>query len=318
MQRNVTVEVGATARVDQHLQIGQQTQQPTVSEVPSGLETNNAQVTSTLGAQQIDELPVINRNFTDLNLLASGATLNTFQHAASENPQQSTLVNTNGQQFSGTNYVLDGMNNNDSVLGITLVNPPLDSVGQTTIITSNYDAEFTQAGGSVILVETKAGTKAFHGSLFEYLQNNIFQSRDPLTQGLHAPGTLTPPHRGIPELRYNQFGGSLGGPVIKNRLFFFLDYQGTLRRVGASQLIRIPTATERTGNLSGLSIPIYNPFTGNADGTGRTAFPGATIPSNLISAPAAKLLNALPLPNLTPTDPAAPNFAVSSVEDYPT
>ena len=263
-------------------------------------------------------MPVVNRNFTNLNLLAPGATLNTFQHAASENPQQSTLVNTNGQEFAGTNYVLDGMNNNDSVLGITMVNPPIDSVGQVTMITSNYDAEFTQAGGSVVLVETKSGSNTFHGSLFEYLQNNIFESRDPLTQGLHDPGTPAPPHRGVPELRYNQFGGSIGGPVIKNKIFFFLDYQATLRRAGASQLIRVPTAAERTGDLSDLGVPIYNPSTGNPDGTGRAQFPNGVIPSSMISAPAAKLLSALPLPNLTPANPAAPNFAVSLVEQYPT
>src|SRR5207237_10869258 len=84
-------------------------------------------------------------------------------------------------------------------------------------------------------------------------------------------------------------------------VFFFLDYQGTLRRAGASQLIRIPTASERGGNLSNLGIPIYNPSTGNPDGTGRTPFAGGVIPSNLISAPAANVLSALPLPNLTPT-----------------
>jgi len=318
IQQNVTVTVGASARADAQLQLGEQTQQVTVTEAPPGLETNNAEVTSTLSSQQIEQLPVVNRNFTNLNLLAPGATLNTFQHAASENPQQSTLVNTNGQEFSGTNYLLDGMNNNDTVLGITMVNPPIDSVGQVTFITSNYDAEFTQAGGSVVLVETKSGTNAFHGSLFEYFQNNIFESRDPLTQGLHAPGTPTPPHRGVPELRYNQFGGSIGGPVIRNKIFFFLDYQATLRRIGASQLIRIPTAAERTGNLSDLGIPIYNPFTGNPDGTGRSQFPGGVIPSNLLSGPATTILNSIALPNLTPANPAAPNFAVSSVEQYPT
>ena len=109
VQRNVSVIVGVTVRVDQQLQIGEKTQQVTVTEAPPGLETSNAQVTSKLSGQQMDQLPVINRNFTNLNLLAPGATLNTFQHAASENPQQSTLVNTNGQEFAGTNYMLDGI-----------------------------------------------------------------------------------------------------------------------------------------------------------------------------------------------------------------
>jgi hypothetical protein len=105
-QQNVTVTVGASTRADAQMQLGEQAQQVTVTEAPPGLETNNAQVKSSLSGPQIDQLPVVNRNFTNLNLLAPGATLNTFQHAASENPQQSTLVNTNGQEFAGTNYIL--------------------------------------------------------------------------------------------------------------------------------------------------------------------------------------------------------------------
>lgn len=128
-------------------------------------------------------------------------------------------MNTGGQEFAGTNYQLDGMNNNDTVLGITMVNPAVDSVGAFTAQSNNYDAEY-QATGNVIQVETKSGTNAFHGSGFEFLQNNIFQARDPFTQGLHTPGTPAPPHRGIPELRCNQFGGSIGGPIKKDKLCF--------------------------------------------------------------------------------------------------
>jgi hypothetical protein len=84
-------------------------------------------------------------------------------------------------------------------------------VGEFTTVTSNYDAEYSQAGGAVILVQTKAGTNEYHGNAFEFLQNNISQARDPFTQGLHPPGTPSPAHRGLPELRWNQFGGSLGG-----------------------------------------------------------------------------------------------------------
>ncbi len=96
---------------------------------------------TSLDSRQITQFPVLNRNFTNLTLLVPGAQLNTFQHAAAENPQQSTLVNTNGQEFAGTNYLLDGMNNNDSVLGIIMVNPPLDSVGpawRPAITTRNF------------------------------------------------------------------------------------------------------------------------------------------------------------------------------------
>jgi hypothetical protein len=221
-QENVNVDVSQSTRVDAPLQVGKETQEVTVSAAPPTIETDRVAVQTQLTGAQISSLPIPNRNFTNLALLTPGSVVNTFQHAPSENPQQSTLVNTGGQEFAGTNYQLDGMNNNDTVLGITMVNPAVDSVGAFTAQSNNYDAEY-QATGNVIQVETKSGTNAFHGSAFEFLQNNIFQARDPFTQGLHAPGTPAPPHRGIPALRWNQFGGSIGGPIKKDKLFFFGD-----------------------------------------------------------------------------------------------
>lgn len=316
VQQNVNVFVALSTKVDPTLQVGAVTEEVTVTAAPPGLQTDRAEVNTTLSGEQITQLPVLNRNFTDLTLLAPGAVRNTFQHAPQENPQTSTLVNTNGQEFAGTNYLLDGMNNNDIVLGIVMVNPTLDSVGETSIATSNYEPEFTQAGGAVVRVETRSGANEIHGSAFEFLQNNVFQARNPLTQGLHEPGTPSPPHRGIPALRWNQFGASLGGPAIKDKLFWFGDYQGTRRRLGGSITTRVPTAAERTGDLSDLGIPIYDPNTGDINGNGRTPFGGAKIPGNRISTPSANLLAALPLPNLSPANPADPNYAVSQVEKF--
>lgn len=316
-QENVQVNVGQSARVDATLQIGQATQEVTVSDAPPALETDRAEVQTQLGTQQVSTLPVLNRNFTNLALLTPGSVINTYQHAPSENPQQSTLVNTNGQAFAGTNYQLDGMNNNDAVLGVTMVNPPVDSVGQFTASTSNYDAEY-HATGAVINVQTKSGTNEFHGTAFEFLQNNIFQARDPFTQGLHAPGTPEPSNRGIPPLRWNQFGGSLGGPIKKDKLFFFGDYQGTQRRIGASETLRLPTAAERSGNLSALGTTIYDPTTGNADGSNRTPFLNNQIPGNRIAGPIRNLLSLIPLPNLATANAAANNYATSAVESYNT
>ena len=317
VQESVAVSVAQSARVDAALQIGEATQQVTVTDAPPAIQTDRAEVQTSLTSGQISSLPVLNRNFTNLTLLTPGAVINTYQHAPSENPQQSTLINTNGQLFAGTNYQLDGMNNNDSVLGITMVNPTVDSVGAFTASTSNYDAEYS-ATGAVINVQTKSGSNEFHGSAFEFLQNNIFQARDPFSQGLHDPGTPAPANRGVPALRWNQFGGSLGGPIKKDKLFFFGDYQGTQRRMGASQTVRVPTALERGGNLSGLGTLIYDPNTGNADGTGRTLFPNAIIPTNRISAPVTAVLNALPLPNIATTAAGLNNYATSVVETYNT
>jgi len=318
VQQNVTVTVAQSTRVDAALQVGEVAQQLIVAEAPSGLETDKAEINSSLGNHQVSELPLMNRNFTNLTLLVPGATLNTYQHAVAENPQQSTLVNTNGQMFAGTNYLLDGMNNNDVVLGIVMVNPPIDSVSELSVATSNYDAEFTQAGGAVVRIETKSGTNQWHGSGFEFLQNNYLQARNSFSQGLQEPGTTSSHKGGPPELRWNQFGASVGGPMIKDKLFFFGDYQRTYRRVGASEVVRVPTAAERTGDLSDLGVPIYDPATGNADGTERTLFQGGIIPQNRISTPVSNLLSRLPLPNIMPANPADPNYSASSVEQFDT
>lgn len=315
-QDNVAVEVGRSARIDVQLQIGAVSDEVTVSAAPPSIETDKAELATTMSARQLETLPTFNRNFTSLEYLLPGATLNPWQHAASENPQGGLLVPTNGMQFSTTNFMLDGTDNNDPVLGIIVVNPNIDSIGEAKVTNSNFDAEFAQAGGAVIQVETKSGSNTLHGSAFDFLQNNIFQARDPFSQGLHDPGTPSPEHRGLPPLRANQFGGSLGGPIIKNKLFFFGDYEGWRRRLGGSVLTRVPTAAEASGDLSKLGTPIYDPSSGAADGTGRTAFANGIIPANKISQPAANILKNLPSPNLTTSNPFDPNYSVNQVQGF--
>jgi hypothetical protein len=281
VQKQVTVAVGTSTPVDAKLQLGTVSQQVTVGAAPPLLETDRAEVTSRLSSEMIENIPVLNRNFTNFELLLPGNVKNNLQHPLNENPSNDLLVNTNGQEYDGDNFMLDGTTNNDAVLGIIIVNPALDSIQETKVTTSNYDAEFSQTGGSVIQVQTKSGTNKFHGSLFEFLQNDVFQSRDPFTQRLHSPGTPELAHRGIPELRWNEFGGSFGGPIKKDKAFWFFDYQGNRENLGGSVLTRVPTLAERQGNLSNLGVNLYNPTTGNADGTGRSLFPSGVIRSSL-------------------------------------
>ncbi|PYV09417.1 MAG: hypothetical protein DMG23_10960, partial [Acidobacteria bacterium] len=336
VQQNVTVSVDTSTRVDAVLELGAQTQEITVNAAPPLLTTDRADVSATLSGRQVNELPVLNRNFTELELLLPGTTKMNWQHASSENPQGGIQINTNGQLFGMNNFILDGTDNNDPVLGIIIINPTLDSVQEFKMTTGNFDAEFAQAGGSVIQVETKSGSNEIHGSLFEYLQNNVFKARDPFSEGLADPVTgLKPPNRGIPPLRLNQFGGSIGGPLIKNKLFSFGDYEVGRRRIGASVLTRVPTAAERQGDFSAFGIPIYDPATGSPDGTGRTQFsvsptdanyalcntatnPGCLniIPKGRITSQATNLLNLLPPPNLTPILPSEPNFTTGGSEQF--
>ncbi|MGH9440465.1 MAG: carboxypeptidase regulatory-like domain-containing protein, partial [Terriglobia bacterium] len=238
IQKDITVSVGTAASVNAQMKIGAISEHVTVSSAPPLLETNNAEVTTLLNAHVIQSIPVLGRNFTSFELLLPGTVKNNFQHPLNENPGNDILVNTNGQDYDANNFMINGTTNNDAVLGISILNPPLDSIQEAKVTTSNYDAQYSQAGGSVIQVQTKSGSNQIHGSLFEFLQNDIFQARDPFTQGLHAPDTPAPPNRGIPELRFNQFGGSLGGPIKKNKAFWFVDYQGSRENLGGSVLTR--------------------------------------------------------------------------------
>jgi hypothetical protein len=313
---NIVVDIGRSTRVDAQLELGPVTEEVTVRAAGAVLQTDRAELSTAVTTREVENLPTFNRNFTSLQYLLPGAGRNPWQHASSENPQGGLLIPTNGQQFSTTNFMLDGTDNNDPVLGIIVVNPNIESVGEFKVTNSNFDAEFAQAGGAVVQVDTKSGANEIHGSAFDFLQNNIFQARDPFTQGLHAPGTPEPAHRGIPPLRSNQFGASIAGPVIKDKLFYFGDYEGWRRRLGGSVLTRVPTAAERTGDLSGLNTPIFDPLSGNADGTGRTPFEGANIPSSRIAIPSANLLGLLPAPNLIPANPFDPNYAVNQVQSF--
>jgi hypothetical protein len=323
-QESVPVIVGTSSTLNAVLQVGSATEKITVTEALPLLETDRASVSTDLSAGQIQDMPILNRNFSQLQLLLPGSSKMPWQHGQTENPQGGIQINTNGQLFSGTNFMIDGMDNTDPVLGIIVVNPPIDSVQEFKGTTSNFNAEFSQAGGSVVQVATKSGTNNFHGSLFEFLRNDYFQARDPFTQ---QTGKLPP-------LRWNQFGGSLGGPIKKDKLFAFFDYQGTRQHNAGEVSARVPTAAERTGDLSDFwlgsaPIPIYDPTTGT-NGAGRTQFsdPSRATPANpsglniipqaLIPSQTSNLLNLLPMPNLNPSNPAADNFVTSGVQIFNT
>jgi hypothetical protein len=298
VQKEVAVSTDRATRVDAQLKVGAVTQEMTVTSAAPLLESDRAEVSTSLDSKQVQNLPVIDRNLTRLQLLLPGAQYHTFQHASSENPQAGLQINNNGLDFGTSNFLIDGTDNNNAVLGIINVNPTVDSVREFKHATGNFDAEFAQAGGAVIQVTTRSGTNQLHGSLFEHLQNDIFNARNPFSEP-----------NGPPPLRWNQFGGSLGGPIRKNKIFLFGDYQGTRRRIGASLLTTTPTAAMRAGDFSALGVPIYDPTTGAPDGSGRTQFADekrATagnpqglniIPRDRISSASANLLALLPMPN---------------------
>lgn len=334
---NADVQVDATTRVDAQIKVGKAESTVVVTAESPLLKTDRAEVSNTLTAAEVERLPIFNRNITTLLLALPGAQLNSFQHASSENPQGGIQVNVNGQYFYSNGFQLDGTENHSNILGIAVVNPNPDSLEEFKVTTSNYDAEFGNVSGALLQGTTKSGTNQLHGSLFEYLRNDLLNAADPFTH-------VRPP------LRWNQFGGTFGGPLRKNKLFGFFDYQGTRRRTGASLIETVPTTAERAGDLSALlgdyicadgttsaapcanpvnvtttegivtparSGMVFDPTTGNSDGTARQAFStGGAVNVLPTNASMVKLLSYLPMPDFGGPGDVANNFAAGFSEKF--
>src|SRR5215475_11576696 len=250
--KGIPVSVDTAARVDGQFVVG--TAQETVevtAEAPQ-LKTDRADVATTFSEQTVESLPIYNRNFTTFQLLSPGnQRMNGWNHAASENPQGSQQILTQGQHFAGTGFELDGTDNQDPILGIIVINPNLEAINEVKVTSQNYDAEFGKAIGIIMTTQTKSGTNEWHGSAFDFQRSNSNFARNPFTQA-----------SGIPSGNWNQFGGTLGGPIRKDKIFAFVDYQGQRSHIGGTGQERIPTSAELSGDFSDLAATakIYDPF----------------------------------------------------------
>src|SRR6266700_2014192 len=232
--KNIPVSADAAARVDGQFQVGGTTETVEVTSEAPQLKTDRSDVAIEFNQKYVEDLPVLNRNFTSFELLSPGTQkLPGFNHAATENPQGGGQIFVTGQHFSGTNFELDGTDNQDPILGIIVVNPNLDAIAETKIALQDYDAESGKATSGVIRVQTKSGSNEFHGSGFYYYRSSDQQARDPFT---NKPGVP------LAAANWKQFGGSVGGPIFKDKLFFFADYQGTKTQQGITNQYTIPTA----------------------------------------------------------------------------
>ena len=310
-QNGITVAASSSAKVDAALEVGGGSETVTVnSDTVPELKADQADVSTVFSQRTVDNLPLVNRNFTSLQLLLPGAQQLGWSHAADENPQGSQQIQIDGQAFGGVAYELDGTDNQDPILGIIVVNPALDAITEAKIATQNFDAEFGKAVSAVVTVQTKSGSNDFHGSAFDYRQSAAQLARDPYSQ--FSPNPVT--GRLIPQALFNQFGGSIGGPIKRDRLFFFGDYQGVRQKVGSSAIMTVPSPhlistclgqstsasgiagcdfSEYANALAGAGNPlIYDPATGQP-------FPGQVIPASRLSQPALNLFKLL--------QPYAPN-----------
>jgi len=287
ISKGIQVQADTSPRVDVALEVtgaGAETVEVNADSAPQ-LKTDRADVSTVFDQQQVSDLPVGDQNFTNLQLLLPGAQLLGWSHAADENPQASRQIQIDGQAFGGVAYELDGTDNQDPILGIVVVNPSMDSITETKITTQNFDAEMGKAVSAVMAVQTRSGSNSFHGSVYDFRTSNEFLAREPFTQ---HPGQFTDVPSGIK----NKFGGSIGGRVIRDRLFFFGNYEGQRQRGGISELDTLPSKLLATSCLSGNGCDFSEYLANLPSGQGQiydnrsgtaVAFPGNIIPDALVS-----------------------------------
>ena len=289
VRENVRVDVNQTVRVDMKMEVGALQETITVVGETPALQTDRADTGRIIPSVQLQEVPLgFNRNFQGMLLTVPGATRPFRPHSEFFNAQDSLSTNVNGQSRLANNVQIEGVDDNHRTGLLTTLIPSAEAIETVNITTSNYDAEFGRAGGAITNVTLRSGTNDLKGSVFAFGNN----------EKTNAPGYFS--HRN-PPTTYLQSGFTLGGPIRRNRLFYFGDYQHTLDDSGRTQRATIPIEAFRNGDFSAAPTTIYNPFTGSPDGTGREPFPGNRIPQELISPIARAILANLPAPNIAAT-----------------
>jgi outer membrane receptor protein involved in Fe transport len=260
----IRVDAGTGVRIDAKLPVGTVKTAVTVTSQAPLLQTDSVDISDTIRSAEINALPTFGNNITRLSLLAPGAFMQGGQlDLHPENAGEDFNVNINGAQPNNNSHLLDGVDNSEAIQGYSLLVASQDSVQEVKLTTSNYDAEYGHVNGGVWQVTTKSGTNQLHGSAFEYYRSAGFFAADQFSQPNGVPGNV-----------WNQFGGSVGGPIIKDKLFFFGDYQGMRNHLFTSSLYTAPIDAFKSGDFSSVAAtnPIYDPATGNPDGSGRTQF----------------------------------------------
>lgn len=281
----VAVDVNTTARVDMRLQPGNVSETIEVTGAAPALQTDRADVGLKIETVQTANLPTgTQRNYQSLLNLVPGTTRASFQHSQFFNAASSLQTQVNGQLRQGNNYQLEGIDNNERTGLLQILVPPIEAIQTVDVSTSNFEAELGRASGAVTNVMLKSGGNQIHGGLYEFFQNSELNARSFFQTAVGAS-------------HYNYFGGNVGGPIVKNKLFYFGDILRISDHQANSNTHTIPTPTQISGDLSASTTVIYDPRSGNPDGTGRTPFAGNKITADRINPISAKLLALLPAPN---------------------
>jgi hypothetical protein len=287
VQEGLPISANAVARVDVALEVGAMTETVTVESQATLLQTDSGSVQGELKSKEVQSLPLgAYRNYQQLLNLVPGTTPAGFQNAITDTPARALTTNVNGTARNNNNTRLDG------AVTVFVWLPhhavyvaPADTVDTVNVSTSNFDAEQGLAGGAAVTVLTKSGTNEFHGTGSWLFENDSLRARNWANAG------------DKPETKRNIGTVTLGGPIIKDKLFFFGAWEGHYTTTPGTRTDTVPTEAMRAGDFSAFGTTIYDPATGNPDGTGRTPFPNNIIPASRISPTSQDLQSRLPLPN---------------------
>ena len=268
--RAIVLEIGRTLTLEFSLGLEGLSQQVTVEATAPLLQTGNAEISDVIGNLEVVQMPLNGRNFMGLAQLSDGVVLPPGGTRGEALGQAGPLPNVGGQRSGHNIYLLDGTKVTDELFNNLVVNPSVDSIEEFKIQKSMYPAEFGGKASALINVATKAGSNRFRGSLFEFHRNDAFDS----------PNYFQAAGQSIPPLRQNQFGGSLGGPAVQNRTFFFASYEGQRMKRSLTRTFSVPPAAVRAGNFAGYPT-VCDPLTIPATGV-CTPFPGNQIPAGRI------------------------------------
>ena len=287
VREQVPVSPNTISRVNVTLEVGALTETVTVQSERTLLQTDRGDLTSIIESDEIQALPMGNyRNYQTLLNLVPGVTPGRFQNAITDTPARSLSNNVNGTARNNNNTKLDGATNVFIWLPHHAVYvAPAETVDTVNIATASFDAEQGMAGGAAVSVMTKSGTTEFHGSGTYLFENDGMRARNFFNSG------------DKPESDRKIGAVTLGGPIIKDKLFFFAGWEGHYQQGSNTKTGTLPTLDQRAGDFSAYDTTIYDPMTGNPDGTGRTPFPGNIIPANRIDSVSQQIQDRIPMPN---------------------
>lgn len=311
VRENMSVTTGVTLSLDVTLELGELTQSVTVSGDAPLVQSTTSGIDQLIESKSIADIPLGDRRTMNVVQLSGAAVF-----AGYDNGQKPNFSLAGGRAQSQM-FWIDGASGQNMRLGIGQMetDPPVELIDEIKVLSNNYSAEFGGSNGGVIIETTKSGTNQFRGSVLEYLRNNA----------MDAPGFFAPIQNGAkikPKLRYNLYGGTIGGPIWKNKTFFFFDYEGSRRRTGYTSTMTVPTAIQRTGdfsqttNAAGVPVAVFDPASTAPSGSTfvRQQFPGNVIPSSRLDPVGLKLLAYYPLPNKAATNASgASNYSANGV-----